>query len=252
MVEATTVHRVLLRAELLHEGRMSISHTLEISEASARVQSDQPPPIGATVHLQLSFPRLLAPLALETEVVAHHASSCPGDEAAMTLQFRFRSDEEHELLSNLIERVSVAGDEISPAQASRGELGYRVLLVEDNHMIRDIFAYGVRKYFRSQHSRVTVDLATDGREAWEMLQAELYDLAIVDFYLPVLDGSRLVARMRREPRLATVPVVAISVGGKVARDAMLEAGADLYLDKPIILRDLFSTLERLALGGTHP
>jgi FixJ family two-component response regulator len=45
-----------------------------------------------------------------------------------------------------------------------------------------------------------------------------------------------------------MPVVAISVGGQDARDASMEAGADLFLDKPIVLVDLFDTLDKL---GDH-
>jgi CheY-like chemotaxis protein len=55
--------------------------------------------------------------------------------------------------------------------------------------------------------------------------------------------------MRSEPRLAEMPVVAMSVGGSEARAATLAAGADLFLDKPLVLKDLFSTLERLNSHG---
>jgi CheY-like chemotaxis protein len=126
-----------------------------------------------------------------------------------------------------------------------------VLLVEDNHLISDMFSYGIRKYFRGKPGYVTVDHAADGARAWEMLSGGSYDLAIVDYYLPQLDGAQLVQRMRAEPRLATVPVVAVSVGGPEARDATLAAGADLFLDKPLVLKDLFATLERLNAHGAH-
>jgi CheY-like chemotaxis protein len=68
----------------------------------------------------------------------------------------------------------------------------------------------------------------------------------VDHYLPVLDGSSLLALVRRQEDLSTLPLVGISVGGIDVRESMLKAGADLFLSKPIVLRDLFSTLERLA------
>ena len=127
--------------------------------------------------------------------------------------------------------------------------GFHVLLVEDNSLIRDMFSYGIRKYFRGKPGYVTVDVAADGASAWQMLSDGSYDLAIVDYFLPELDGAQLVQRMKAEPRLATVPVVAVSVGGPTARDATLAAGADLFLDKPLVLRDLFATLERLNAHG---
>jgi CheY-like chemotaxis protein len=84
-----------------------------------------------------------------------------------------------------------------------------------------------------------------------MLADGTYDLAIVDYYLPELNGAQLVKRMRAEPRLAAVPIVAVSVGGTEARDATLAAGADLFLDKPLVLKDLFATLERLNAHGAQ-
>jgi two-component system sensor histidine kinase and response regulator WspE len=112
-----------------------------------------------------------------------------------------------------------------------------------------MFSYGIRKYFRGRPGYVTVDHASDGAAAWQMLASASYDLAIVDYYLPVLDGAQLVQRMRSEPRLQSVPIVAISVGGSEAREATLAAGADLFLDKPLVLKDLFATLERLNAHG---
>jgi hypothetical protein len=42
-------------------------------------------------------------------------------------------------------------------------------------------------------------------------------------------------------------VIGFSVGGVVARDAFLSAGADMFLDKPVMMRDVFTTLERLVV-----
>ncbi len=122
---------------------------------------------------------------------------------------------------------------------------YRVLLVEDNDLIRDMFAYGVRKYFRAGGGRVIVDMAGDGELAWRMLQVARYDLAIVDYYLPILNGGELIERMRREPRTRAIPVMSMSVGGDEARAIFMAAGADLFVPKPMVLKDLFATLERL-------
>src|SRR5690606_18706374 len=77
-------------------------------------------------------------------------------------------------------------------------------------------------------------------------------LAIVDFFLPGMDGAQLISRIRKEPRLAGLPVVAISIGGDAARDAFLAAGADVFLDKPVVVRDLLATLDRLLTRLGHP
>jgi DNA-binding response OmpR family regulator len=66
-----------------------------------------------------------------------------------------------------------------------------------------------------------------------------------------MKGSDLVARMRRTAALAHVPVVVMSVGSKEARAASIAAGADLFLDKPVAMRDLLETLEQLAGREPH-
>ncbi|MBI5478739.1 MAG: response regulator [Deltaproteobacteria bacterium] len=247
MVATGTGHRVLLRAEVGHGGRTTVTHTLGLDAASTFVPLDDPPPVGSPVSVRLSFPRLVEPVALAAVVTAHHASSGPGDPGGATIEFTFPSEHERTQLQALLARLGRAG----PAVDAR-PVGYRVLLVDDNQMICDMFAYGVRKYFRQHSSSVTVDLANDGAQAWSRLLSGSYDLAIIDYYLPVLGGGELIARMRREPRFAGIPVVAISVGGPEARDASLAAGADLFLPKPLVLRDLFATLERLTVEGGAP
>jgi CheY-like chemotaxis protein len=119
------------------------------------------------------------------------------------------------------------------------------LLVEDNAFIRDLFQYGMQRYCRMRGRDLSLALASDAETAWEMLREGGYDMAIVDHFLPAQTGSQLIARMRAEPCLSTVPVVAISVGGREAFDEAMAAGADLFLDKPVVMRDLFSTLDRL-------
>jgi CheY-like chemotaxis protein len=237
------MNRILLRAELWdEEGGRIIAHTLELSELESFVETDVQLPIGSVVRLSLSFPRWVAPIAVMGKVSGHRRGVAPGEPSGMELALSFASDEErarlHEVLSPVAERPAVASEQ-----------GFHVLLVEDNHLIRDMFSYGIRKYFRGREGNVVIDHAPDGAAAWKMLSDGDYDLAIVDYYLPILNGAQLVERMRSEPRLAEMPVVAVSVGGSEARDATLAAGADLFLDKPLVLKDLFVTLERLNSHG---
>jgi CheY-like chemotaxis protein len=237
-----TSRRVLLRAELEHQGKTTVSHTLLLSERTAVIQSDVPLPLDEAVHLRLSFPRFVDPLDFDTTVAAHWVSNKPGVPSTITLRIDSRSAAQARELDQLLARLDTIEPDAAPAR-------FRVLLVEDSSLIRDVFAYGVRKFFNGQRSQVTLDLAVDGDEAWERLCGESYDLAIVDLFLPLAHGSHLLSRMRKDPRLAGLPVVGISGGGAAAREAMLEAGADLFLDKPLVMRDLFATFERLAQRG---
>jgi CheY-like chemotaxis protein len=234
--------RVVLRAEIEGPRGSIVTNTTSLSESSALLATELSVDVGTEIRFQISFPGLLEPRSYTGRVLEVHAADGYGMSRSIEIGFTFRGDEERQSIADLMDRVRESGV-FRAAPATRHD--YRVLLVEDNELIRDMFAYGVDKYFRTNASSVIVDLADDAEGAWEMLRATTYDLAIVDYYLPQSTGAQLVSRMRRDETLHSVPVVAISVGGAAAREASLEAGADLFLDKPIVLRDLFTTLARL-------
>ena len=261
-------HRLLLRAEVEAAGEApTIAHTIEVTSTHVVIQMERWPPIGTHVQVRLSFPRLVAPLSLSGRVVRHHAPLAPGDVAGITVELDHATSAAASSadLAALLARVHASYDDEAervhrptadvPARPVAPPC-YRILLVEDNVTIRELFVYGVAKYFRRYASDAQVDLADDGEQGWNMLCARPYDLAIVDCYLPVLDGASLVARVRAAGdgagELARLPVVGISAGGDEARRMMLAAGVDLFLAKPIVLRDLFSTLERLMTKKRMP
>ena len=71
-----------------------------------------------------------------------------------------------------------------------------------------------------------------GAEAWRKLEAEAPGLVLLDIVLPKLSGFDVLARMRKEPKLASVPVILLTNLGQ--RDDVLrglELGADDYLIK---------------------
>jgi CheY-like chemotaxis protein len=237
--------RILLRAEVHTEGHEPIiAHTLELAETEAFIETDVRLEVGAGVLVRLSFPRLVEPFEVVGHVTSVAESMAPGEPAGLELVISPAGPRDAEQLHTVLTTL---------AEEPREEAleGFHVLLVEDNNLIRDMFSYGIKKYFRGKPGFVTVDHAADGASAWKMLADGSYDLAIVDYFLPELDGAQLVQRMRAEPRLANVPIVAVSVGGSKARDATLAAGADLFLDKPLVLKDLFATLERLNAHGAQ-
>lgn len=249
-----TEKSLILRAEVSAHGRSFVAHTMQLTEKGAFLRTDEPANVGDQLVIRLSFPQLVAPLDLEAHVVSKRLSTGPGDPVGTTVGFVFHTDEERDRLQALLRRTADA-PEPAPASApspmrpswAHGD-AYRVLVVDDSHLVREMFVCGMKRWFGARHTQVRIDVAEDGQHAWELLHGRAYDLAIVDYYLPVLNGDALVARVRADARLAALPIIAISVGGREAREAFLAAGADLFLDKPVMLRDLCSTLERLTRG----
>jgi CheY-like chemotaxis protein len=79
--------------------------------------------------------------------------------------------------------------------------------------------------------------ATDAEQALQLLQSFTPALILTDIGLPGMDGLELVRQLRGDPRLARVPMVAISAFAMaIDRERALEAGCDGYLTKPIDTR----------------
>lgn len=78
-----------------------------------------------------------------------------------------------------------------------------------------------------------VDQASDGEDAWEMLQQTTYDLVVLDRLMPRMDGLSLLKKLKTDPRLSTIPVIMQTAAA--SQSQILEglvAGAYHYLIKP--------------------
>jgi CheY-like chemotaxis protein len=89
-----------------------------------------------------------------------------------------------------------------------------------------------------------VVLAHDGQEALQRLRADRPDAALLDVYMPVLEGVDVTRELRADPELAGVPVMLISSAdeGEVEWQA---AGANMFVQKPLDIRTLPELVETL-------
>jgi two-component system chemotaxis response regulator CheY len=118
----------------------------------------------------------------------------------------------------------------------------RVLVVDDSRAIRSM----LRRLLGGLGFAVTE--AGNGAEAIEALEAAtpLFDLVLVDWNMPVMDGLAFLKAMRRERRFANIVVLMVSSESdpeKVARALM--KGADDYVIKPLTADVLTAKLEML-------
>jgi two-component system chemotaxis response regulator CheY len=110
-----------------------------------------------------------------------------------------------------------------------------ILLVEDDPGMRD----AIRVLLERAGFRVSI--ARDGAEAWDLLGRGPRPAAILaDLYTPRMTGHDLVARVRRTPRLASVPIIAMSAE-RATRD---RPAAEAFLEKPFSREQLEWALER--------
>jgi CheY-like chemotaxis protein len=222
-----------------YDGVDDVACAIELTEDSVFVISDMLPSVGADIDLRLSFPHAIEPISIRASVVQVRIGSGPGTPTGFVASFEISAEKDREVIRRVVRRLAA-----STLGTPTRDL--RVLLVEDNRLVSDMFSYALKKFFDARGSRVTLEQASDLTTAWAMLRASQFDLVIVDYFLREEEvGATLIERLRSDPRLATTSVVAISVGGSDVRRATLSAGADLFLHKPIVLRDLFHTLEFL-------
>jgi two-component system alkaline phosphatase synthesis response regulator PhoP len=115
----------------------------------------------------------------------------------------------------------------------------RVLVAEDNPAL----ALVVRFHLENAGFRVTV--ARNGEETWSLLQQQDFDAVVTDQQMPGLSGSEVCARMRREERLAGIPVVMLTAKGlEMELDRMRkELGVWQVLPKPFSVRQLVEIVE---------
>jgi CheY-like chemotaxis protein len=230
--------RMVLRADLSHHQREIVAHTTELTRESVVIRTDEPLSLGDVVSLRLSFRQLLAPVELAARVVAREPGSGFGYFPGVTLAFDAPSSEQQAHLARLMGEL----DAVRPGEKPV----CRILVVEDSALMRDFVRIGTERFVDGR-VRVVVDTVGNVEQAFEMLATNTYALALVDLYLPGdMNGDALVRTMR-ERGLDQIAVIGFSVGGAAARAAFLEAGADLYLDKPVMMKDLFTTVERLTL-----
>ena len=114
----------------------------------------------------------------------------------------------------------------------------RILVVEDEARLANLIARVLKE---EGYSAQTVG---DGRSALALALAEPFDLLIVDWMLPDLDGVQVVKRLRAAE--ASVPVLMLTARSQIEdRVEGLDAGADDYLPKPFAFPELLARVRAL-------
>jgi len=88
--------------------------------------------------------------------------------------------------------------------------------------------------------------APTGLKGVEMAELEEVDLILLDINLPDIDGYEVARRLRSSSKLAlsTTPIIAVTANAlKGDAEKALDAGADVYMSKPINIRELWARVE---------
>ncbi len=139
--------------------------------------------------------------------------STPDQGSRFTLQLRLSPTE-----------LALAELPAPPALQLKG----RILVVEDHPVNQKVLAHQLRE-MGLQHA-----LAAHGAEALDRLANEAFDLVLMDWQMPEMDGLEATRRIRQLPtEVRHIPVIALTANANsVFRETCLAAGANDYLSKP--------------------
>jgi DNA-binding response OmpR family regulator len=112
-----------------------------------------------------------------------------------------------------------------------------VMIVDDDREIRELAGNFLRK------NGLEVSFAADGRQMWSQLEKSSVDLIVLDIMMPGDDGLVL-CRELRSGKHRKIPVVLLTArGDDMDRVLGLEMGADDYLVKPFVARELLARIK---------
>lgn len=122
--------------------------------------------------------------------------------------------------------------------------GVRVLLVDDTEDTLEAFGdlLGLEG--------AVVTTANNGHKALELTRTQDFDVVLSDIGMPEMDGCQLLEALRRDPRTATVPAVALTGYGRpndVRR--VMDAGFNSHISKPVTLSELLAALQGIGIGA---
>ncbi|MBW1715323.1 MAG: response regulator [Deltaproteobacteria bacterium] len=122
-------------------------------------------------------------------------------------------------------------------------MAFNVLIVDDSSSMRSVIkkiirvsGFDVGEYWE----------AADGKEALKVLMNDWVDIVLSDINMPNMNGLELIAEMKRDELLKSIPVVVVSTEGseKIVQESM-KMGARGYVKKPFQPEDIKRILSNI-------
>lgn len=115
----------------------------------------------------------------------------------------------------------------------------KILIIEDNPENMQLIVYLLVAF-----GHITLE-AGDGQAGLDLLTHEMPHLILCDIQMPVIDGYEVLKRLKLDPKLSAIPVVAITSYAMVGdQDKILAYGFDGYLSKPINPETFIKDIEK--------
>ena len=117
-------------------------------------------------------------------------------------------------------------------------MAHRVLIVEDNELNMKLF------HDLLEASGMEILETRNGIDALKVAKAERPDLIVMDIRLPEMSGLEVTERIKSDPDLKPIPVIAVTAFAmKGDEERIRAAGCEAYLSKPISIDRFISTIK---------
>jgi two-component system cell cycle response regulator DivK len=117
-------------------------------------------------------------------------------------------------------------------------MSHRVLIVEDNELNMKLF------HDLLEASGMQILMTRNGIDALEVAKREKPDLIVMDIQLPEMSGLEVTERIKSDPELRPIPVIAVTAFAmKGDEERIRAAGCEAYMSKPISIDRFISTVK---------
>ena len=120
----------------------------------------------------------------------------------------------------------------------------RILLCDDEiHILR-------AAEFKLKRAGFDVRVASDGQEAWELIEAQPPDILVTDYQMPRMDGFQLTQRVRENPDLEDLPILMLTAKGfEISHEELAQKwNVRGVIAKPFSPRELLQTVQKILDG----
>lgn len=119
----------------------------------------------------------------------------------------------------------------------------KILLAEDEPILRMLIMDSL------EDEGYDIDVACDGKEAFDAIINHHYDLVILDYMMPRMTGIEVIEQVRVMPQREGLPILMLSAKSQQAeQDKVMEAGADAFMTKPFSPLELIAKVEEMLHG----
>jgi two-component system chemotaxis response regulator CheY len=115
------------------------------------------------------------------------------------------------------------------------------LVVEDSPTMRQLICFALKRI-----KGLAIVEADDGVDALKKIAGQKFDIILTDINMPIMDGLKLVSRVRSQDSTKSIPIVIITTeGASEDRQRALALGANAYITKPIQAPQVIAKVKEL-------